>query len=156
MSLIRKIALKLLGVDSVLELARHEVKGNDLAQLASTLPVDTLTNLLVGKSNVRNFAELATGYLGAEQYRGLNLETELRKLIRTYTAGARINASIENIAVNALIDGVAEVENSKERNILKRKAAAMTVIRAQMPGIAKADGNYAVELLLQIVKVRYS
>ncbi|QBX32372.1 hypothetical protein [Pseudomonas phage PA1C] len=156
MSIIRKIALKLLGVESVLELARSEIKGNDLAQLASTLPVDTLTNLLVGKSGVRNFAELATGYLEAEQYRGQNLEAELRKLVRKYTAGARINASIENIAVNALIGGVAEVENSKERNILKRKAAAMATIRAQMPGIAKADGNYAVELLLQIVKVRYS
>lgn len=167
MSIIRKIAFSLLGVKSVVELANKELSVSevtnlagmkfttaDFANMARRLSYAESTAITVEKSGHRNFTDLAARYLSDDAHRERVLELEVRRLIREFNYGARQSSIAESSAFMDVVAKVAAVEESSERNILKRKATAMAAIREVMPELSKSSGNYAVELILQLVKQR--
>lgn len=153
MSFARKLAIRLLGVESIEKLIEKEITNDQVTELAlKRFNLSEVADLVVNKSGSHSFTEFALDYVAVETNRTGALLNEVKRLVREHTAGARVNPTIEGIAVSRIVADVKEIEAGAERNILKRKSYASKAIRSQLPDIGKADLNYLVEVLVQYVK----
>lgn len=168
MSLIKKLGLKLLGVNSIEELLFKEY-GNSIS-------VDLLMHYVSNVFTFSEFSKLIKTHLEADELLKIaaqmknfrdfehfmrnedNLKTN-REFIDTITLRLiedRKDSSGDYYSNSEIRDKLVEqaefIETGPEKNILKKKSLLVKEIKKFLPGLSKSETNLMVELLVQLIK----